>query len=190
MVAHVIGQIDVIDRDIANAFQFDLVERHFRAKGYRRQQGQLVACVDTADVQIGVSLQIPQLAGLFEHGFIGQTSRLHPGQDVIAGAVHHPHHPPHLVSCQAFGQGLDHRNSAGNRSLKADHPPLGLGGDRQFLTVMRQQRLVCRDNILACGNRGFRCQTCRAFMAPHHLDKHIDVVTPGKCNRIGFPGIV
>ncbi len=55
------------------------------------------------------------------------------------------------------------------------------------MTVMRQQRLVGGDHILARRNRGLGCQTGGAFVATHHLDEHIDIIAFGQCHWVGFP---
>ena len=142
-----------------------------------------------ADIQIWVSLKIAQLLGGIEYRSIRQAFVLHARQDVIATAVHHPHHPADLVACKPFGQRLDHRNATGNGGLKPDHPASGFGGQGQIMAVMGQQGLVCSDHIFACGDGGFGCQFGGAFVAAHHFDEHINIVALGQSHRIGFPGI-
>ncbi|MDO9636562.1 MAG: mechanosensitive ion channel, partial [Thiobacillus sp.] len=145
---------------------------------------------DAADIEIWVGFEIAQLSGLFEHLLVRKASGLHPGQDIIAGAVHHAHDAAHLVACQPFGQGLDYRDSTCDCGLEPDNPALSLGGEGEVVTVMGQQGLVGGDHILARRDGGFGRQTGGAFVAAHDFDKDIDIVTPGEGHRIGFPRIV
>ena len=188
-IAHILGQPDVVDRHAADAFQFNRAKGHFCAKGDGGEKGELVARINAADVKVGVSLKIAQLARLFEDGLIGQVFRLHARQDVIARAVHHAHDAAHLVARQPFGQGLDHGNAAGHGRLEPDHPACRFGRQGQSLPVMGQKRLVGRNHILAGGNRRLGRVAGRAFMAAHHLDEHIDIFAVRQGHRIGFPRI-
>jgi hypothetical protein len=146
------------------------------AKGDGGQQRQLVARVDAAHVEVGVGLQIAQLRGLPRTPSRRAGPRLHPGQDVVAGAVHHAHHAAHLVAGQPFGQGLDDGDAACDGRLEADHAALRLGRLGQRLAVMGEQRLVGGDHILARGDGGFGRGLGGAVMAAHHLDEHIHIV--------------
>ena len=181
--------MDILQRHIGDALQLDRVKGHAGAKGDGRQQRQFVPGVDAAHVQIGVGLQIAQGGAFVEQGVVALSGRLHPGQNIVAGAVHDAHDPLDLIGGQTLGQGLDDRNAARDRRLEPDHAPLCLGRQRQRVAVMGQQGLVGGHHILACRNRRLGGQTCRPLMPPHHLDKHIDITAPGKGYRVGFPGI-
>ena len=170
-------------------FKLDRVKADAGAEGDGGEERELVAGVDAADVKVGVGLKIAKLAGLFEHRLIGQAGRLHPGQDVVAGAVHHAHHALDPVGGKAFGQRLDDRDAAGNGGLEADHAALRLGGKGKGLAVMGEQRLVGGDHILAGGDGGFGRGKGRAVVAAHHLDEDIDVVAAGEGDGVGLPGI-
>ena len=135
-VAHVLGQADVVDGDVADAFQLHGVKADTGAEGDGRQKRKLVARVDAADIKLGVGLQIAKLAGLFKDHVIGQARRLHPGQDVVAGAVHHAHDALDPVGGQTFGQGLDHRDAPGDGGLEPQGAAPGFGSLGQGLTVM------------------------------------------------------
>jgi hypothetical protein len=95
---HVGGAADVLDGDGADALELHMAEVHLRAEGDGGQERELVAGVDAVHVEAGVGLEVAELARLLEDLGIGQARGLHPGQDVVAGAVHHAHDAGHLVA--------------------------------------------------------------------------------------------
>jgi hypothetical protein len=92
------------------------------------EQREFLRGVDAADVEGGVGLGVAEALGLGEDPGIGRLLGLHPGEDVVAGAVHHPHDPGDAVAGEALGQRLDHRDAAGDRRLEAQRHAGGLGG--------------------------------------------------------------
>ena len=145
--------------------------------------------VNAADIEVWVGFQVTQLAGLLKDRFIGQSGQLHPGKDVVAGAVHDTHHALDAVRGKTFGQGLDDRNAPGDGGLEADDGAFRLGRLGQGLAMMGQERLVGRDHVLASGDRGFGRGKGRAILAAHHLDKHINVIAAGKGDGVRLPSI-
>ena len=63
VIAHVIGEVDILDRDIADAFQLHMVEGHFGAEGDGGQQAELVARINPPDIEIGEHLTVNGIAG-------------------------------------------------------------------------------------------------------------------------------
>ncbi len=148
-----------------------------------------MAGVDAAHVEGRVGLDIAETPRLLEHRLVGQAGRLHPRQDVVAGAVHHPHHPLDAVAGEALGQGLDDRDAAGDRGLEADHAAGGLGHLGQLLAMDREQRLVGRDHVLAGGERGLDGLAGDPLLAADQLDEHVHVVAPGEVGGALLPAI-
>ncbi len=148
-----------------------------------------MAGVDAADVEVRVGLKIAQLAGFLEHRLIGQACGLHPGQDVVAGAVHHAHDALHAVARKAFGQGLDDRDAAGDGGLEAQGETRGLGGFGKGLAVMGEKRLVGGDDVLAGGEGGFGRVLGRAVVSRPSPRRRRRCRRAAPARRVGFPGV-
>jgi hypothetical protein len=107
----------------------------------------------------------------------GQTLRLHPVQNVVAGAVQDAIDALDGITGQSLVQGLDDRYSARDRSLgQRDALLLGERGEPQ--AVLGEQRLIGRDKGFARAERGFRRRECGAFPAPDQFDEKIDAWGP------------
>ena len=126
-----------------------------------------MTCVDAANVEVRVRLKVSKVVRLIEGLLIGQARIFHPGQDVVAGAIHNAHHAADAVSRQTFVQGLDHRDTTRDGCLEPDHTARCLGSEGQILTVVGQHCLVGCDNILARGNRRLGCGFGRTIVAAH-----------------------
>ena len=189
LIAHIGGLTDVFDGDRADPFEFDIVKADLRSKSNRRQQCQFVTGVNAANVQVRVRLKIPKVVRLIEGLLIGQARIFHPGQDVVAGAIHNAHHAADAICGQTFVQGLDHGNAARDGCLEPDHAARCLGSEGQILTVVGQHGLVGCDNILARGNRRLGCGFGRTIVAAHQFHENINVITTGQRNGVRFPSI-
>ena len=163
---------------------------HLRPKGDRGQQRQFVTRVNPAHIKRRVSFEITELIGLLEHFRIGQARRLHPGQDIVAGTVHHTHDAGDIIACKSFGQRLYDRDATGNGGLEPDHAASGFGRFGQRLTVVGQHRLVGGHNVLACGDRGLGRGLGGAIAAAHQFDENIHIFALGQGHGIVFPGII
>ena len=148
-----------------------------------------MARVDAAHVQRRVGLQIAKLAGLFEDGVIGQARALHPGQDVVAGAVHHAHHAGDAVAGHALGHRLDHRDAARDGGLEPDHAAQILGQLGQVLTVHGQKRLVRGHDILAGPQCSLDAVARDARIPADQFDENINVIGGGDRHRVRLPPI-
>ena len=65
-VAQVIGGLDIGLRDLLDAFDVDLVERHFRAECQTGQQRQFVRGVETADVERRIGFRVALLLSFLQ----------------------------------------------------------------------------------------------------------------------------
>jgi hypothetical protein len=145
--------------------------------------------VDAAHVEGGIGLGVPELLRLLEHHRIGCARRLHPGQDVVAGAVEHAHHPDDRVAGKPLGQRLDHGDAARDRRFEAQRDTGRLGRLGEVLAVAREHRLVRGDDVAPARDRGLGGRLGRPVLAADHLDDEIDVLAPGECHGIVLPGI-
>ena len=188
-IAHVTGGADVVDGQAADALKLHRVKGDTGAKGGGGQKRQLVPGVDAAHVQFGIRLEVAQLVGLFEDGSIRQARAFHPGQDIVAGAVHDAHDAGDFIPGQPLDQRFDHGNAASDGGLVADHAALGFGQFRQRLAMHGQHRLVGGDHVLAGVQRGLGRGLGGAVRSAHELDEDIHIVTRGQHDGIVFPGI-
>jgi len=101
-----------------------------------------------------------------------------------------PYNAGDLVAGQTFGQGLDHRDAAGDGRLEADDAAGLFGGRGERLPVMGKHRLVGRHHVLARGDGGLCGGLGRAIRAAHQLDEDIHIVTPRKGYGIILPRVV
>jgi hypothetical protein len=132
-----------------------------------------MARVDAVDVQPRVSLKVAELPRFLEYLGVGETRAFHPGQDVVAGAVHDAHDSGHLVSRQAFGEGLDDRDAARDGGFKADHPPRGFGLKCQGMAVMGEESLVGGHHVAARRQGDLGRLLGSALVAAHELHEDI-----------------
>jgi hypothetical protein len=153
------------------------------------EQRELLRRVDAADVEGRIGLGVAEPLRRLEHLGVGRVLGLHPGQDVVAGAVQHPHQPDDRIAGEALGQRLDDRDAAGHGRLEAQRDPLRLGGLGERLAVQGEHRLVGGDDVLAPGERRRGSRLRRAVLAAHHLDDEVDVVAAGERDRVVLPGV-
>ena len=145
--------------------------------------------VDAAYVKLRIGLQIAQPFGFGEDILIGFPGVFHPGQDVVARPVHHPHHAGDLIPGEAFDQRLDYRDAACHGSFIADGRPFGLGQFGQCLTVDGQKRLVRGDHLFARTEGRFGCLLGRTFGAAHEFHENVYVIALCQSDGIVFPAV-
>ena len=106
----------------ASVIDFDALDRHgrgvdLRAEGERGEDGELVGGVEAADVEGRIGLGVAEPLRVGEADVERQGLRLHPRQNVVAGAVENARDAADRVARQALAQRLDHRNAAPDRRL-------------------------------------------------------------------------
>ena len=181
--------LDVGEADPLDPLDGDALEVDARAEGDRGEERELLRRVDAADVERRVGLGVARALRLLEHLRVGRVLGLHPGQDVVAGAVHHPHEPGDGVAGEPLGQRLDHRDAARDRRLEAQRHARRLGRLRQRLAVPGQHRLVGGDEVLAGADRRLGRRLRRPVLAADHLDDEVDVAAPRERHRVVLPGV-
>ena len=150
-VAEFAGEQDVQGGDGADALDMDRGEIDGAVERQRGQDGQLVGGVDAVDVEGGIGLGVAQPLRLGQH--VGELAAVvaHGGQDVVAGAVQDAGDAADAVGGQAFAQGLDDGDAAGDCGLEGQGDAGGLGLRCQGRAVYGEQGLVGGDDGLAGG---------------------------------------
>ena len=144
--------------------------------------------IKAADIEGGIGLGVALGLRLRQHVLEGAPFGLHQRQDIVAGAIENARHARDAVRRQRLAQGLDHRDAARDGRFEFQRHTALFGQYRQPSAVMRQQRLVGRDDRLARLQRRLDGQPRGAFLAANEFDKHIDVRRIGDSDGIGQPG--
>jgi hypothetical protein len=103
-----------------------------------------------------------------------QALLLHPGQDVVAGAVKDAVDAIDAGAGQSLAKGLDNRDRRTDRSLEIQGAAMLLGRVRQPQTVLGDQRLVGGHHRLAGFERGLDRRQRRLTGTTHQLDETVD----------------
>jgi len=119
-VAELVGVTEVFQREIADAFDMDRVHPEPAAVGQRGEDRGLVRGVEAVDVERRIRFGITELLRVGEHGVERGALILHPGEDVVAGAVHDSVNPVDPVRDQSFAERFDDRNAARHARFVAD----------------------------------------------------------------------
>ena len=172
-VTELLGVADIFLGKFGDALGIGLVQLHRDAEGDRRHDGELVRGIDAFDVEGRIGFGIAQALRLFQHRAEGETLVAHFRQDEVRGAVDDAGDPFDAVGGEAFAQGLDDRDAAGDRAFERDHHALGLRRRENFVAVGREQRLVRGDHMLAVGDR-LQHQLARDAIAADQLDHDVD----------------
>ena len=143
-------------------------------EGDRAHDGRLVRRVDSLDVEGGIGLGIAQALRFGEHHVEGQPLVAHLREDVVAGAVDDPGDPLDAVGRQALADRLDDGNAARHRRLEGDHHAPGVRAREDLGAVLREQRLVGGDDVLAVVD-GLQHQLARVRLAADQLHDDVDV---------------
>ena len=175
--------------EVGKGDRLDALDRNGRgvdlgAEGERSENGDLVGGVEAADVESRVGLGVAELLRFGEASLERQTLRLHPRQDVVAGAVKYARHAAHGIASHAFAQGLDDRNAASDRRLESERRAARFAERSQFEAVGGDHRLVGGHHRQAARQRGARRRIGRPVRAADRFDEHIDLAGGGERRRI------
>ena len=131
--------------------------------------------IEAADVEGRIGFGVTEALRLFQTLIERKFLALHARQDVIAGAVQNPVDALDRVARETLAQRLHDRNAAGDGGLEGKRHVLLFRNLRKCQSVLRQQRLVGGDNMLAGGERRLDRGARRTLVAAHELDEKIDV---------------
>jgi hypothetical protein len=197
-VAELLGVGDIERRDLADALDVDALQVDLAAEGERGQDGQLVRGVDAVDIEAGIGLGVAQVLRLGQDLVELAAGLAHGAEDVVAGAVEHAVDAPDAVGRQALAQALDDRDAAGYGRLVGERRPGRLGGAREAGAVVREQRLVGGDHVVARRDRALDDRLGHALGAADQLQHHVylgigrhghRVVEPARPREIDRPGL-
>ena len=149
LVAELVGAADVGQRDVADALHVDFVRAVPAAVCERGQDHGLVRGVESVDVERRVRLGITEPLGVLQDLLESEVFALHAGEDVVAGTVQNAEDAVDAVAHESFAQGLDDRDAAGHARLVEDRAAARFRRVEDLASVVRQQRLVRRDDRLA-----------------------------------------
>src|SRR5216683_4912985 len=174
-VGKLLGKVDVEPRDVADTLGIDAAEVDQTAEPDARQDGKLVRSVDTVDIKARIGFGIAEFLRLGEH--FGELVRglAHRRQNVIRSPVENAVDAGKPVSGETLAQRLDHWNPAGNGSLEGKDDTLFLGPYGEPGSVMRHQRLVRGDDVLAMVERRVDHIPRDAISAPDQLDNDVNL---------------
>ena len=164
----------------ADAFDVDVLRLHPETVGQRGQDADLVQRIVTVDVQRRLGLGIALGLRVLEHLVEIRPLLLHPGEDVIAGAIDDAVELRDAVADKPFAQRFDDGDAAAHAGLVIEVGPVLPGRGEQFLAVRGEQGLVGGDDRLAQLERG-QDHRARQRRAAHQFrdDVHLRVVHHG-----------
>ena len=175
LVAERGGLADIGGHDMPDAGDVDLGEIDLRAKGEAGQDGELVRGVDAVNVKRGIGLGIALGLRLGENGAKGTAILLHGGEDVIAGAVEDAIDAHDAIGRSAFAQSLDHGHAAGHCRFIFQRDAGALCFAGEIKAMMRNHRLVGRDEGLALAEALAGKGEGRAIRSTDQLDDSVDI---------------
>ena len=112
---------------------------------------------------------------------------LHCGQDVVAGAVENAFDSVDPVADHALSQGLQDRGAGAHGGFEQQARAVRLGTLRQVQTMLRDHRLVGRDQRPAMAERFARKIECRTVGPADHLGDRVDSVEAREFDGIIAP---
>ena len=172
-VAEVCGVLDVRAREVADAFDLNLVESRLEAVRESRENARLVGRVKAVDVERGIGLGVAELLRVLEDDVEGKPLVLHPREDVVAGAVENAVDRLDLVARETFAQDADDRDAAANRRAKVYVDVVLRRRLENLVTIFREQLLVRCDYALAAVER-FKDKCLGDARAANCLDDDVD----------------
>ena len=148
-VAELLGKVDVEPRYVADPLGVNSGEVDRATKPDASENGELVRRIDAVDVKARIGFGITELLRLGEH--FGELVRglAHGCQNIIRGPVENTIKAREPVSGETLAQRLDHRYPASDRGLERKNDTLFFGPGGKCGSVMRHQRLVGGDDMLA-----------------------------------------
>ena len=123
------------------------------AVGERGQDDRLVRGVESVDVERRVRFGVTQPLGVLQDLFEPEVLAFHAGEDVVARAVQDAEDAVDAVAHEAFAQALDDRDAARHARFVEDRAAARFRRVEDLAAVVRQQRLVRRDDRLALFER-------------------------------------
>ena len=189
-VAELVRRLQVGGGDRLDALDMDRLGVDLGAEGKAGQDGELVGGVEAADVEGRVGLGIAEALRVREAIVEGQALRLHPRQDVVAGAVEDAVDALDRIADEALAQRLDDRDAASDRRLEVQRDA-GLsrpgGPDRRHGGPA--SALLAVTTGLPASSAATTAAMRRAFVAADQLDQDVDGRDLGQRHRIVEPAI-
>ena len=117
------------------------------------------------DVEGRVGFGIAQPLRVLQARIEGEAFRLHPGQDVVAGAVEDAEDARDRIAGHRLAHRLDDRNAARNRCFVVEQDALLLGDLGQRNAMLGEQRLVGCHDMMPGPSAAATTGACRPFIA-------------------------
>ena len=117
-IAEFLRRAQIFRRDRGDAFDIDRALRHLGAEGEAGQDRQLLRGVVAVDVERRIGFGIAEALRVLQAFGERQAFLLHPGQDVIAGAVENAVDAVDRGAGKTFAQGLDDGNGRADRGFE------------------------------------------------------------------------
>ncbi|MGC4011524.1 MAG: hypothetical protein QM805_22515 [Pseudomonas sp.] len=135
-VAEIAGAADVLERHLADALDERVVLVDPFAVGEEGEYDGLVEGVDAVEVERLVGLDVAELARVLEDRLVRQAVLLHAGEDVVGRAVDDAADELEAVGDEAFADGLDDGDAAGDGGLEEEAAAVVLHGPEDLLAVL------------------------------------------------------
>ena len=184
-----LGKTNVQGRDAADTLDVHRLEIDFGAERQRGQDRQLVGGIDAVDIKARISLGETELLRFGEDVFEGAAGIAHLSENVVTGAIENAVDPLDSVRRQSLAEGLEDRDTTGNRGLAIKRHAGFFGQQSQFIAVVGDQCLVGGDDMLAGGERFLGQGLGDAVGTADQFDHDINVVGPGQIKRVVVPAI-
>src|SRR6476620_3560793 len=130
-IAKLLRRAKILWLDRGYAFDIDRALRHLGAEREARQDRQLLRGIVAIDVKGWIGFGIAEPLRFLQAFGKRQALLLHPGQDVIAGAVENAVNAVDAGSREALAKRLDDRNGRTDRRLEVQGATMLLGRLRQ-----------------------------------------------------------
>src|SRR4029077_4508197 len=141
-IAEFVRRMQIGRCDRRNAFHIDRALIDLGTKCKARQDGEFLRGIMTLNVEPGISLRIAKSLSLFQAFGEGHLVLLHPGKDVIAGAVENAINPLERIAGHAFSQSLDDRNGAAHCGFEIERNVFAFGNRRKLDAMAGEQCFV------------------------------------------------
>ena len=173
-VAQVLGGLDVGLGNGLDALDVDVLEGDLGSEGEAGQQSKLVRRVEAADVEGRVCLRVAEPLSLRQRVGEGSPFLLHHGQDEVRGTVEDAVDAADVVADERFPHGLDDRNATGDCRLEIQGAGVLFGERGEPRAMVREQRLVCGDDVLSRLQGRLDGLLRRIAVAAHQLEEDVD----------------
>ena len=186
-IAEFLRGAQIFRRDRGDAFDIDRALGNLGAEREAGQDRKLLRGVVAIDVERRIGLGIAEPLRVLQAFGKRQAFLLHPGQDVIAGAVEDAVDAVDGGAGQPLAQRLDDGDRSAHRRLVIQRAAVLLGGLRQPHAVLGDQRLVGGDHRLAGFQRGLDRRQRRIAGTAHQFDEAVDAGIVGQRQRAFGP---